>query len=338
LGPSQAQLALFDEAPTRGGVEQPDRASMVRPAPPDPELVALAGKLPPALRMGTSSWSFPGWRGLVWGKDSAVSERELAREGLAAYAQHPLLRAVGVDRGYYAPLRAETLRAYASAVPPDFHFLVKAPEVLLRARLPDHPRHGAQRGLVNERALEAAWAAEHVVQPFTEALGSRGGVLLFQFPPQPLDAWGGARRFLARLGRFLRALPVGPRYAVEVRNAALVGPALAEELAGAGAYPCVVAWPGLPSVTVQAELLHALERDLLVMRWMLHEGLDYEAAVARYQPFDRLIDEDPETRRRIADVLHAARGEALLVVNNKAEGSSPRSIAKLAEALIASSR
>jgi hypothetical protein len=139
---------------------------------------------------------------------------------------------------------------------------------------------------------------------------------------------------LARLGRFLRALPAGTRYAVEVRNAALVGEMLADELEQSGALPCIVAWPGLPDVVAQSTILRAVERELLVMRWMLHAGLDYEAAVARYEPFDRLVDEDPDTRRRIADVLSAARGEALLVVNNKAEGSSPASIAKLAALLV----
>ena len=60
-------------------------------APPSPELVELAARLPSALRLGTMSWSFPGWRGLVYGRD--VPEGALAGLGLTAYARHPLLRA-----------------------------------------------------------------------------------------------------------------------------------------------------------------------------------------------------------------------------------------------------
>ena len=39
------------------------------------------------------SWSFPGWSGLVY--DRASTETELARNGLGAYAAHPLFRSVG---------------------------------------------------------------------------------------------------------------------------------------------------------------------------------------------------------------------------------------------------
>ena len=67
---------------------------------------------------------------------------------------------------------------------------------------------------------------------------------------------------------------------------------------------------------------------------MLHAGLRYEAAKDRYQPFDRLVDEDPGSRERIARaVLDATIAErpAFVIANNKAEGSAPLSIFRLAE-------
>ncbi|MFO1232972.1 MAG: hypothetical protein U1E57_07235 [Paenacidovorax caeni] len=47
---------------------------------------ACAGprRLPPQLRLGTSSWSYPGWQGLVW--EGAHSEPTLAKKGLPVYA------------------------------------------------------------------------------------------------------------------------------------------------------------------------------------------------------------------------------------------------------------
>jgi uncharacterized protein YecE (DUF72 family) len=89
-----------------------------------PTVVALASQLPRTVYLGTSSWSFPGWRGLVY--DRATTERDIARHGLTAYAQHPLLRAVGLDRTYYAPISATDFAAYATSVPEAFRFLVKA--------------------------------------------------------------------------------------------------------------------------------------------------------------------------------------------------------------------
>jgi hypothetical protein len=76
----------------------------------------------------------------------------------------------------------------------------------------------------------------------------------------------------------------------------------------------------------------------LVIRWLLRGDRGYDEARTEYAPFDRLCDPDPATRAQIAVLLRdaAARGrEAMLIVNNKAEGSAPLSIAALAAELAA---
>ena len=175
-----SQLDLFGEPPTRGAIE---------PAEVDDDTRRLGAALPPGVGLGTSSWSFPGWAGLVY--QDKVSEPILAKRGLAAYAAHPLLRAVGVDRTFYAPVSAEVLAGYARAVPPSFRFLVKAHEAITLARFPAHPRYGALRGQASPQYLDPAYATDAVVAPFVEGLGPRGAVLLFQFAPQPAEllAW-----------------------------------------------------------------------------------------------------------------------------------------------------
>jgi hypothetical protein len=74
----------------------------------------LAARLPPFVRFGRSSWSFAGWNGIVF-RGSATDE-DLARGGLAAYVQHPLFRAVGIDRSHYRPLRDEDLASYRAQI------------------------------------------------------------------------------------------------------------------------------------------------------------------------------------------------------------------------------
>ncbi len=83
----------------------------VQPAPPRAEDVALADRLSPHIHLGTSTWSYPGWQGLVWA--GWHSESTLSRTGLPAYAAHPLLRAVGIDRGFYRPLAASEFQRHA---------------------------------------------------------------------------------------------------------------------------------------------------------------------------------------------------------------------------------
>ena len=73
----------------------------MRPAVPSPEIVQVAKRLPKNLHMGTSSLSFPGWAGIVYAEQYRVPV--LARYGLRAYAQHPLLNALNVDSTFYKP-------------------------------------------------------------------------------------------------------------------------------------------------------------------------------------------------------------------------------------------
>ncbi len=57
--PEEQQLGLFD----RQEDERPDRAETQRA-----ELESLRDRLPAKVRFGTSSWTFPGWAGLVYAK------------------------------------------------------------------------------------------------------------------------------------------------------------------------------------------------------------------------------------------------------------------------------
>src|SRR5262249_36781067 len=106
---SVSQLELFARA------ARPTVRGVVGPAAAPPHVEGRGRRLPANLFVGTSSWSFPGWRGLVWARE--VRPATLARHGLPAYAAHPCLRSVGLDRTYYAPLAPERFAALAAQVP-----------------------------------------------------------------------------------------------------------------------------------------------------------------------------------------------------------------------------
>lgn len=278
--------------------------------------------------MGTSSWSFPGWEGLVYaGKHS---DRTLSREGLPAYSGHPLFRTVGVDRGYYAPIPRADLARYAAQVPEGFRFLVKAWEGLVVPAWPSHRRYGARAGQQNVSFLDPAVAVDEVIAPLVEELGEKLGVLLFQAPPQDVGAAGGPGRWLTLLERFLEGLPPDARYAFEVRNRELMLPDFYEILAAYGATAVLAHHPSLPDLREQP----VPSEGPLVVRWMLRRGLRYDAAKARYAPFRERRDPDDATRDAIAEeVIEAALAArpTYVIVNNKAEGSSPLSVRSLAE-------
>ena len=311
-----------------GEVEAPPSRDALAGDPGD-RVRELASSLPAEVRLGTSSWSFPGWAGLVY--DRQASERTLARDGLAAYARHPLFGTVGVDRTYYRPMTAEALAEYASSVPDGFRFVVKAhQDVTLRRLRSGSGPHATWEP--NGRFLDAAYASDAVVAPFVEGLGRRGGAIVFQLSPERVSA-NEAARFPDQIAAFLEALPKGPGYAVEVRSRGLFTDSYLDALAANAAAHCYTVYPSMPSLGEQTAKALPPQQPFVLCRWMLHAGQRYEDARRRYAPFDRLVDEDTDSRTAIARAAvdaAAARVPVYVIANNKAEGSAPLSLERLA--------
>ena len=308
----------------------------VAAAEPSAETKALAARLPENLWLGTSSWSFPGWAGLVY--DREAGETALAREGLAAYARHPLFRSVGVDKTFYRPAPRAEFERLAAQVPAGFRFLVKMWRGVVERDVRG-PAGGA--GAAADAFLDPRVAEVECVRPAVEGLGDKAGPLLFQFPPMHLGGGRAHRGFLAQLSNFLGALPKGPLYAVELRNRTLVSPdyapRLGELLAEHGVAPCLTVHPTMPDIETQSREL-ALDPSLpLVMRWMLRGNHAYGEAKDLYAPFDKLVEPDDASRDALARLASGALRAGLgvwVIVNNKAEGSSPLSVERLARELV----
>lgn len=310
-------------------------AGEVLPSSSSPLLAAPA--LPPEIRLGTSSWFFPGWRGLVY--EGVHPQTALSKKGLAAYAQIPLLRTVSLDRTFYAPITTVEYARYAAQVPDGFSFVVKAPALVCDAVVRDEEGRGK---VANPHFLDAAIAAREFVVPCVEGLEEKAGPLVFQISPLPRGLVEEGPLLIDRLAAFFAALPsqLGnrrPVYALELRNAELLTPRLMRMLKDAGVRYCVGLHDRMPEVERQAAALKALDGDTpgdLVVRWNLHRGFLYQAAKQRYEPFDKLVDEDPESRKilaRMAADAFKAKRRVWITANNKAEGSAPLSLLKLAE-------
>lgn len=305
----------------------PPDATVVRPAVPAPEVLEVARRLPKNLHLGTSSLSFPGWAGIVYAEQYRVAV--LARHGLRAYAQHPLLNALNVDSTFYRPPNIELLTQQAAQVPENFRFVVKAYTGLTTA--PDTPR-AQQRG-IDPVFLDPLFAEQTVVLPLVKALGSKLGAVLFQFSPLGHRYTRDPETFVARLGEFLSALPRGPVYAVELRDPEILGAQYEDALAASGAVHCSTVHSRMPPVDSQV-----LEGGTgpMILRWMLQPGDDYESAGARFAPFNQILEPDKLSRSRIAGLvkrgLSAGRDVYVMAANN-AEGCAPLTLQELAMAV-----
>jgi uncharacterized protein YecE (DUF72 family) len=126
-------------------------------------------------------------------------------------------------------------------------------------------------------------------------------------------------------------------YAVELRSPPLFTPAYAATLARAGACHVFNVHPTMPPIREQAAVIDPRSQPAGVVRWMLHEGEEYEGAKERYAPFNALVDEDPASRREVAEVCRVAAAlgrDSYVIVNNKAEGSAPLSVLKLVREIV----
>lgn len=320
------QLSLFESEPesasgTRTALEQSHAEGR-----------ALAEKLPADVRFGTSSWSFPGWAGIVYRSERTTSA--LAREGLREYATHPLLRTVGIDRSYYAPIPVEDFRAYADQLPEGFPCCIKAPAAVTALTL--GPRIGG--GDANPDFLSIDRLVDDLLAPVSLAFRGHAGPIILEFPPFGRGRSLEPEAFHDRLERFVERLPREFSYAVELRDRALLTARYRAIVAKHGLSHTYNYWSAMPMLVEQAGVVPPDDLPFTVIRLLLKPGTWYEDQREAFRPFNRLRAPDTGMRDEVAAVAWRAlkrQKRVFILVNNKAEGSSPLTIAALARRLAA---
>ena len=305
-------------------------------SPPDPVTLArLAKAVPPGVHFGTSSWTYPGWKDLVYSRDYPATGA--GAEMLGEYARFPLFRTVGIDSTFDTPPTAKTLESYAAVLPEGFPGLSKVWDRLTvhtHAKARDKARAGeANPDFLNpDLFLEAVWA------PYRDHFAGHTGPFLFEFQAIAKKEKIGPEDFAGRLDAFFSKLPREGRYAVEIRNPEFLTPAYFAVLREHDVAHLFNSWTRMPSIGMQLDLPGAVTAGFLVARALLRPGRWYADAVDAFQPYDRIKDPNPELRHDLVRLVEAAekmRIPAYLIVNNRAEGSAPRTIMAVAELLAA---
>src|SRR5262249_54978458 len=109
------------------------------------------------------------------------------------------------------------------AVPSDFLFGLKVPEDITVSVWPKHARYGMRAGRENEHFL----GAKAFEQFFTSRLApyrNQVGPLIFEFGTFNKSTFPSSADFIGTLEPFLKVLPEGFRYAVEIRNPEYLSP------------------------------------------------------------------------------------------------------------------
>ena len=296
-------------------------------------LAGLRSAIPSQVRFGTSSWNYPGWKGLVYSRDYPASGA--AAEMLAEYARFPLFTTVGIDSSFYGPLAEKQLAGYAAALPPGFPCVSKVWE-RITVHTFSSPRERGKSGEHNPDFLNAELFLSDVWDPLERHFAGHIGPLVFEFQTIARAAKVSPQQFADRLDAFFAKLPRGGPWAVEVRNPEFLAPAYFAVLREHEVAHVLSSWTRMPTIGTQLDLPEVLTGGVLVTRALLRPGRKYADAVDAFAPYDRIRDPNPELRHdllRVVEVAEQLRVPAYILVNNRAEGSAPLTIAAVAQLL-----
>jgi uncharacterized protein YecE (DUF72 family) len=182
------------------------------------------------LYLGTSGWSYADWEGSLYPEALPAGSR------LAEYVKR--YATVEIDSTAYGTPRLSTVQNWREVAPEGFLFAAKFPQEVTH-----------QKGLVGAEAETEAFTSTMA------ELGDKLGPLLVQLPPSF------AVEGMGVLEDFLKILPGGFRYAVEVRHRSWLGSDLPEMLRERGAVLTLIDYPRMPR-------MDEATADFSYIRWL----------------------------------------------------------------------
>jgi len=255
------------------------------------------------IHLGTSSFTATGWNG------SFYPTGMQARDYLTFYAKH--FDSVEIDSTFYACPPESTVRGWLSKTPANFIFCVKV-----------------SHAITHEKVLVDC--ADELKQ-FLDTIGILGaklGPIVFQFPYFSRAVFADRHQFLDRLVPFVRTLPSGNRYAVELRNKAWLDAELADLLRQQQIALVLQdrSWMQDP----QQLGFDPITADFTYIRW-LGDRKEIEAVT---QTWDRTVVDRTEELSSWVDFCQQVKRRGVTVyayANNHFQGHGPATIAKFIE-------
>lgn len=241
--------------------------------------------LSPLVKFGTSTWTYEGWQGQVYKYQYAKSK--FVQECLGEYCQYQhqgqsLFRTVGNDSTFYRPPTANQLRRFLHQIPEDFERCFKVWEEITIPSYANQARYGPRTGQPNPRFLDA--------KSSTSLCSHR--IVRRNSSPMPAPSCSSfsvtVGEFCIRLDGFLDQLPKNFRYAIEIRNPGLLGPAYHKVLETHGVAHVYNHWSSMPALADQHTRLGSFTVPFTVLRLLTPLKMSHEAAKKRASPTGRL--------------------------------------------------
>ena len=252
------------------------------------------------IRLGTSAFTAAGWPGTFY--PQGLPERDY----LSYYATQ--FDTVEVDSTFYRAPSLSTVKGWYSKTPPGFLFAAKVP-----------------RTITHEKVLRDCDEELDQFLKVMDALGEKLGPLLFQFGYFNKKAFAGVQDFLALLNPFLKKLPKGHRFAVEIRNKTWLTPQFVEALRSRGVALALIDQSWMPRPTQWFEKIDPITADFAYVRWLGdRKGIEEQTKV-----WDKtIVDRGAELVEwvKLLKSIHKRKIQIFAYANNHYAGYGPTTI------------
>jgi uncharacterized protein YecE (DUF72 family) len=253
-----------------------------------------------SIRLGTSAFTAAGWPG------SFYPEGLPEREYLTYYATR--FDTVEVDSTFYRSPSLSTVKSWYSKTPKGFLFAAKVPQ-----------------SITHEKVLQDCEEELSHFLKVMDALGEKLGPLLFQFGYFNKKAFVGVNDFLARLAPFLKKLPEGYKFAVEIRNKNWLVPQFVEALRSRGVALALIDQAWMPRPAQWFEKFDPITADFTYVRWLGdRKGIEEQTKVWDKVIVDR--SNDLAEWVKILKTVHKRRIQILAFANNHYAGHAPATL------------
>jgi uncharacterized protein YecE (DUF72 family) len=254
----------------------------------------------PEIRLGTSAFTAAGWEGSFYPAGMKPADF------LTYYATK--FDTVEVDSTFYRTPPVSTVKGWYAKTPPGFLFAAKVPQVV-----------------THEKVLVDCDEEFRLFLKAMDSLQEKLGPLLLQFGYFNKEAFASVNEFLARLAAFLKKLPEGYRFAVEIRNKNWLVPALVDALRQRRVALALVDQAWMPRPKQLFDRFDPITADFAYVRWIGdRKGIEKLTKTWDKAVVDRTADlgQWVEVLRKVAE----RRIRILAYANNHYAGYGPGTI------------
>ena len=279
------------------------------------------------LRIGTCSWKFPSWEGLVYSAHKDINYLE-------EYAAH--YETVEIDQWFWSLFGKDSIKLpspfdvmrYRQSAGKEFRFSIKAPNSITLTHF------------YRKKETDPLVANPHFLSPSLfstflstlDPLGDTLGPIIFQFESLNQHKMPSQADFLQQLARFIRRIPHAHNCAIEVRNPNYLNEPFFSTCREIEVSPVLLHGYWMPPVAEVYARWRSLitAHKTIVIRLLGRDRKGIEKATGK--KWNRIVDPKDRELEQIVGLIRELISlgiDVYLNINNHYEGSAPLTIQKV---------